>query len=240
LLIAAVDVQRDRIEYEVKAYGIEMESWGIEYDFILGNPNDDLIWQQLDNRLERDFKHQSGVLMNVLLVTIDSGDGYSTDKVYDVCKKNEFKRWFPVKGLSYSVGKPIIPVKPSIAGRQKVKLWLVGTDTAKIKIHNALKDIKENRKMHFPMKYPDYYFNQLTAEKAIFKIDNSGFPHRIWKKVKTRNEALDINVYCLAAISILRPNFESLAQHGPINAPQKNENGEIIVRKMRRTNGIEL
>ena len=48
---------------------------------------------------------------------------------------------------------------------------------------------------------------QLTAEKAIRKwIKNRGTV-REWVKTRDRNEALDLEVYCLAALYILGPSF---------------------------------
>ena len=40
-----------------------------------------------------------------------------------------------------------------------------------------------------------------------------GFPVRYYKKIRERNEALDCFVYNLAALEILNPNFERLAQN---------------------------
>ena len=103
---------------------------------------------------------------------------------------------------------------------------MVGTDTAKQLIFNRLlmKDKSGPGKMHFPMHYTEEYFKQLTTEKAIYKKDASGYTYRKWKKIRPRNEALDIRVYSLAAIGILNPNYKLLKEKGPVKA-------ESIMRK---------
>ena len=66
--------------------------------------------------------------------------------------------------------------------------------------------------MHFPTTYDEQYFKQLTAEKQTTKYRN-GFPYRVWIKLPgARNEALDVNVYALAALEILNPNFDKIAE----------------------------
>ncbi len=55
------------------------------------------------------------------------------------------------------------------------------------------------------------YFKQLTAEKQMIRY-HKGFPSRVWVKTRTRNEALDVRVYAMAALSLLNVNLTSLAK----------------------------
>ena len=55
---------------------------------------------------------------------------------------------------------------------------------------------------HFP-KYGEEYFKQLTAERLVTVKDKRGFPHREWRKLRERNEALDCRIYARAAASAL-------------------------------------
>jgi phage terminase large subunit GpA-like protein len=55
---------------------------------------------------------------------------------------------------------------------------------------------------HFP-KYGEEYFKQLTAERLVTVKDRRGFPHREWRKLRERNEALDCRVYARAAAAAL-------------------------------------
>jgi phage terminase large subunit GpA-like protein len=59
---------------------------------------------------------------------------------------------------------------------------------------------------------------QLTAEKLVTK-HRMGVPHRVWVQTRPRNEGTDLFVYALAALRILRPNLEALAERlGPKTA----------------------
>lgn len=62
---------------------------------------------------------------------------------------------------------------------------------------------------HFPNKngYNNQYFEGLTAEKLVTRY-KQGVPYRVWKKVRKRNEPLDLRVYNTAALEILNPNLE--------------------------------
>ena len=211
ILVAAVDVQHDRLEGEIVAYGAGEESWGIDYFIIPGSPGLSSTWDLLYNKLTGEWKHQNGEYMRVVLALIDAGDGNYTKNVYQFTKKNEVMRWFSCKG-SPTIAAPLVKTKPSIVGTEKAKLYIVGTDTAKQLIYSRLQlqDQSAEGFMHFPKKYTQEYFKQLTAEEAITKTDKSGYSYRKWIKRRNRNEALDIRVYSLAAINILRPNWKGL------------------------------
>ena len=48
VLTAGVDTQDDRMEYEIVGHGHFGETWGIEKGIIMGRPDDDAVWAQLD------------------------------------------------------------------------------------------------------------------------------------------------------------------------------------------------
>ena len=66
--------------------------------------------------------------------------------------------------------------------------------------------------MHFNKKYDEEFFKQLTSEKVV-NTYIKGVAVRKWVKTRARNEALDINVYHLAALSILNPNFKKIKEN---------------------------
>ena len=101
-------------------------------------------------------------------------------------------------------GRPLVS-KPSQGNRLRVLLFTVGVDTAKELIFARLGiDSFGPGYMHFSRKCDDEYFKQLTAEKQVTKF-SKGFPSKVWMKVRARNEALDCEVYALAACTILNP-----------------------------------
>lgn len=49
VLTAAVDVQDNRLEYEIVGWGAEKKSWGIQYGVIMGDPGQMETWTALDD-----------------------------------------------------------------------------------------------------------------------------------------------------------------------------------------------
>jgi len=228
VLIASVDVQDDRLEGEIVAYGEGEESWGIEYFIIHGDPGRRRVWDDLDRKLASTYRHEDDLELRIACTCIDSG-GHFTNQVYAFCKGKEFRRIYAIKGAN-TPGKPIVS-RPSKSNKARIKLFTVGTDTAKELIFSRLK-MKDPGPgyMHFPKGYDDEYFSQLTAEKATTKYTR-GFPHRVWvKKPGQRNEALDIRVYNLAALIILNPMFKKIAESFSRKKKTK-EDPEIVTKK---------
>src|SRR3954466_507723 len=105
VLTAGVDVQEDRLEVEVVAWGETEECWSIEYRTIRGNPAQGEIWYELDAYLARTFDHQSGVRLRIACALIDSG-GHHTKQVYAFCKPRVTRRIYACKGFA-GAGKPL-------------------------------------------------------------------------------------------------------------------------------------
>ena len=61
--------------------------------------------------------------------------------------------------------------------------------------------------VHLPEWVDEEYLAQLTAEKAIRKYVKGRGAVREWVKLRERNEALDLEVYALAALYILGQTF---------------------------------
>lgn len=211
LLTCGVDIQDDRIEGEVKGWGIGEESWGVKPFVIHGKPDQPQVWRDLDNIIFAHYKRDDDVSLGVSCTAIDSG-GHFTDEVYAYVKTRESRRVFAVKGSSQSA-RPIVS-RPTTSNKAKIKLFTVGTDTAKELIYTRLKSTPDQYGyMHFNTQYDASYFDQLTAEKMSTQYDSHGYAKRVWKKVKTRNEALDYTVYNLVALRILNPNFDAIKRN---------------------------
>jgi len=209
VLTAGVDVQDDRVEIEVKAWGKGEESWSVDYVILHGDLSSEKFWKDLDQKLQTNYQHEDGINLAISCTCVDSG-GHFTEQVYKFCKGKELSRIYAIKG-SNVVGRPLVS-RPSKSNKGNVKLFSIGTDTAKQIIYSRLKmDETGSGYMHFPLKYDEEYFNQLTAERATTRYTR-GFPHRVWVKDRARNEVLDATVYCMAALAILNPNFEKIAQ----------------------------
>jgi len=232
ILTCGVDIQDDRIEGEIKAWGDKEESWGVLLFVFHGRPSLTKVWEDLDDTILNTYKREDGTLLRVSCTCIDSG-GHFTDDVYKYCKRRAANRVFAIKGSSVA-GKPIVS-RPTTSNKQKVKLFSVGTDTAKELIYSRLQiEDYGNGYMHFNKSFDEEYFKQLTAEK-IATVYHKGFAKREWRKTRARNEALDITVYNLAALAILNPNFKAIKNKiakqkeikKPKNKPQQKKRGWV-------------
>lgn len=209
-ITAGVDVQDDRLEAEVIGWGVGQESWSLQYHVLHGDPAQNKVWEDLDNVLSQTIQTSDGRTLPVACACVDSG-GHQTQRVYEYCKAREYRRIYAIKGAS-QMGKPLVS-KFSKANKLRVKLFSIGTDTAKQMIYSRLKIHQPGPGYcHFPADYPEEYFKQLTAERIQTKFVN-GHPTRIWVMPKgRRNEALDCRVYSMAALHILNPNLDRLAK----------------------------
>ena len=128
VLTCGIDVQDDRVEYEVVGWGAGEESWSIDYVRLYGDLSRPDIWNILAGKLRQSYRRHDGVLMNLAQVCMDSG-GHFTDEVYAFSRKHGTGWLIPIKGASQS-GKPIATF-PKTKNKKGVYLTLVGTDTAK-------------------------------------------------------------------------------------------------------------
>lgn len=215
VLTAAVDVQDNRLEYEIIGWGLGRESWGIRYGIIMGDPGHEEVWNELDMILDKTFKRKDGVELKIMTTCIDSGGHYTTE-VYEFCKKREFKRVWAIKGQGGS-GIPFI-MRPKRRNDAGIWLFNLGVDVGKDTVMSRLKiQDKGPGYCHFPLDdgrgYDDSYFNGLTSERRVVRY-KKGKPVIHWEKKSSgvRNEPLDLRVYATAAFEILNPPLEIIKQ----------------------------
>lgn len=215
VLTCGVDVQDDRLEAEVVAWGSDdKESWSIAYHVFWGDPSDKRTWLQLSDLLEQDFKHEWGFTMKIAATAIDSG-GHHTSDVYQFVRENKLKRVFATKGMA-GEGRAIVsaPMRRR-TGRDKrpVDLYLVGVDPAKALLYQRLRMNEHGPGYcHFPKRdeYSQTHFKNLTAEKC-YVVYRNGFPVKRWILPDgQRNEQLDCRILSMASLTILNPIFSSI------------------------------
>ncbi|GJD31488.1 hypothetical protein PMNALOAF_2747 [Methylobacterium adhaesivum] len=199
-IVCGVDIQDDRFEVEWIGWGSDDESWSLDYAVRYGDPNNPSFWEQLDHALLREFPHPAGIDMRVEAACIDSG-GHFTQQVYDFARPRLGRKVYAIKGIG-GPGKPIWPPKGTKNAAKKITVFVLGVDQAK-DLHYKRLGVKEPGPgyCHFPNRepYEKPYFDGLTAEKAILKVDRRGFTQKEWIKDRVRNEPLDCRVYGIAA-----------------------------------------
>lgn len=214
VLTAGADVQDDRIECEIVGWGIGWENWSIDYAVFMGDTARDFVWEQLDQYLLTTWLHETDTRMRPVVSCIDSG--YRANKVYQFCKKREFRGIFPIKG-SDGWGKGYID-RPRARNKDGVYPFRAWVDEIKSKVYS---DLQVNERgpgyCHFPEKvvYDSHYFRMLTSERLITSKRSAGHRKLMWELPKgRRNEALDCRCYAVSALTILNPNMEVLHNQG--------------------------
>jgi phage terminase large subunit GpA-like protein len=210
---AAVDVQGNRLEYEIIGAGADRETWGIEYGKIIGDPERDEVWESLKQKLSTTFKRKDGVILDIVCCTIDHR--HKGSRVRNFIRTCGRGRVWPVYGYS---GTQSLLVVPHQNKHYRMILFSVNTDAGKDELFARLrvKDMGPGY-LHFPKgcgyeNTPQGFFDQLTAEERRIRYKN-GFPESFyWKDVNKRNEAIDLRVYFLAAMDILKPSWEAIAK----------------------------
>lgn len=230
-LTAGADVQKDRIELEIVAWGRNRESWSVNYLVLPGDTATDVPWNALDQVLNEHFeKEGSGGDLPIKALCIDTG--FQTQQVYTWARRHPMSRVFPIKGrddLQSVVGQPK-SVDITLAGkriRRGVKLWPVGVSVIKSELYSWLRLQKPTNPtesyppgfMHFP-EYGEDYFLMLTAEQLVSKTVK-GFIHYEWQKIRDRNEALDCRAYARAAASIVGIDRYTDRHWNQLGAPEE-------------------
>lgn len=222
VLTCGVDTQNDRLEYEVVGWGHYGENWGIKKGIIMGDPNDDVVWERLDDVLDHVYYFADGRGLAISMTMVDSG-GLKTQSVYRHCRDRLQKRVFAIKGQGgdgVPFTRPPSKVKIVVNGKAIGQTWLysLGVDAGKADIFGSLKVQEPGPKYcHFPKGsergYDLAFFNGLLSEKLVMKSER-GRTKWAWEKIKghERNEALDCRNYALAALRVLDPDMDAVEQ----------------------------
>lgn len=72
-LTAGADVQKDRIEVDVWAWGRGLESWLVDHVVIEGGPDRHDAWSELTALLDRSWPHERGAHLRIARLGIDTG-----------------------------------------------------------------------------------------------------------------------------------------------------------------------
>ena len=220
LLTLGVDTQDDRFEYEVVGHGHFGETWSIMRGVILGRPDDDEAWAELDLIIDRIFRFENGVGLPISTTFIDEG-GHFTQEVRIHCLQRQGKKVFAIKGRGGSdIPYTSPPKKQKIVYRRRIvaTCWVfeIGVDAGKEIIMDNLKvQTPGKRYCHFPKRdeYGKDYFKGLLSEHLVYKKDRKTNPW-VWEKIvgHERNEPLDCRNYALAGAKALQPDYDALEQ----------------------------
>lgn len=208
-LVMTVDVQDDRLEYQVTGWGPKLEAYVIEVRQIYGNPREDEVWEHLDKARANTYLHPDGRRFRITACGVDSG-GHATDQVYRYCNRRKSQRVVALRGASN-------PMKSYMSkSKKKSNLYIIDTNVAKDWVYSVLKKGDEKNAampegpstIHFPNAVDAEYFRQLLSEekKTTWRRGKKQFHYEV-KKGVSRNEALDLMVYAYALFRWICPTM---------------------------------
>jgi phage terminase large subunit GpA-like protein len=214
LLTAGADVQKDRIEVSVWAFGRGKTCWLVEHRVLMGDTAREAVWQRLADLLAETWTHATGAQIPLTRLALDTG--FATQEAYAFVRRVRDSRVMAVKGVAKGaalIGTPTA-VDVTLAGRKLrrgVKVFSVAVGIAKRELYDHLRLAPEVAEDGVRPDYPAGYVHlpkidaeflqQLCAEQLVTRRDRHGFAVREWQKMRERNEALDCYVYARAAAS---------------------------------------
>lgn len=208
-----VDVQHDRLAVTVWAIGRGEEMWLAYWGELYGQT---IVahagaWIELEQLMQRTVLHSTGSPLAIEAVTIDCGDGNTSDAVYAFVRKHhrQDRQVLATKGAPDDVGrieiwKPPAPVDPNRSGtkasRYGVKVHTIGTAKAKDLVLGGAMGNGRVRltgngpaRMHWYKGVRDDFFEQMLSEIKIPARDNPRL--KKWRpRTDRRNEVLDCTV----------------------------------------------
>jgi phage terminase large subunit GpA-like protein len=237
VITAAVDVQDDRLEAEAVGWGRGLENWGIERVTIRGDTSGRMVWDDLDRWLAGGWYRSNGDRQYIAAAGIDAL-GHRTEEVYNFCKPREARRIYPF----YGRGGDGLPILGRVVRRHRTGVWLfpIGSDTCKDEIlAGLLVEEVGPRYSHFPAvaEYDEEFFKQLAAEsKVLVYKDNR--PAFKWRKLRERNEALDIRQINRAVLDLILASVNLDEMTDPYMASPADYNAPAKLRRVSK--GVQL
>lgn len=202
ILACGVDVQGDRIEWHLRAFGRDGRAHTVDYGVIAHAIATDAGRAALDALLRRAWRNMSGRDAMIDRLAIDQG-AYTAD-VESWARRHPQTRVVMVKGASSAIA-PLYAVQKSLrrrdgtVRRRQKQAYLVNVSALKASLYAALRqDDPEGRGYQsFAPGLGEDFYRQLTAERRVVKRNRAGVMQSTWELVTptSRNEVLDTALY---------------------------------------------
>jgi phage terminase large subunit GpA-like protein len=212
LITGGVDVQKNRLELQLVAWGYGMEGWSFYHDQFIGATADvnGPAWSNLLAFAKKRFKIPgAGTEVRISRIGVDAsynpnkeaslGDEnlrMETNAVYAFCKRYP-SVFVPVRGVDGQVADGQVVQKRSKA--YGIDYYIVDVTAIKQELFEHIDRRNGRHAMHFSKWYPDEFFRQFLSEIYVER-DNGKMGY---KKIYERNETLDTFIYARAAMNII-------------------------------------
>jgi phage terminase large subunit GpA-like protein len=226
VLAMGADVQGDRIEAEIVAWGANFESWSIAYEVLPGEPTGREVWDDLLELYRATWTHESGVKMRPVALCVDSG-AYS-QHVYEFVRRARDRGIIPIKGAPGMTRDAIHGDTRQLMKRAARRMHngrppeILGVDAIKRTLYHHLSAAPgAPGYCHFPTDRSEEYFLQLTGERLVSVAHRNKRSEYRWVPVHSAVEALDCRVYAYAALLLSRAGVATIEKAtGQQNPPE--------------------
>lgn len=245
-ITAGVDVQADRIEVYHRGWGVGEESWLLGHEKASGDTTTAVPWEALDELVWKEFATEDGEVVTAIATGIDSG--HATESVLRWGTPRLRRGVYILKGGS-DLGRPLVGKKPTVSGKGRGRIWMVGTDTSQGRFYGQLRIMSPGPGfIHLPDWIDDDQIGQMTAEvKKSVKSKNKWVKRWVLPR-GLHNEAADCMRYAdvarelgnlsLARLAKLAARRQVAAPDAPVDAegaePQEQQPPPAPAPKRRR------
>ncbi|MGF7178428.1 phage terminase large subunit family protein [Azospirillum doebereinerae] len=226
ILTAGLDVQKDRIEIFVWAWGPDLQCWLVDVIVLPGNPYEAGVWTQASEAIQGRWLHASGV--ELALAKVGADTGFATTQVEAWARKHP-GLVIPVKGAS-TLGAPAFAwssVRESTPNGKRrkrgLRLGMVGGHALTLELYGRLSleaptDEQRAEGARHPAGF--VHLSKLATEEVCKQLvgDQWMEDRGEWKKVHA-TEALDGWKYARASLIALGVDRWSPARWAQLAAP---------------------
>lgn len=213
IVVCGVDVQKNNLFVDVKAFSANGATWTLDF-FSIDGPTEvfDGVWDKLADYINNTvFESDTGDKYRIAITLVDSG--HYTDYVYAFAARFS-SGVYASKGMDWIKNGETYQVF-NRATLERIGLPLayhVNTGKLKDRISSALNLLRWNENENQPEWYPNFaddfhddYFKMFESEEKVEVIDKmtNQWIKTVWRaKFGAPNHGFDTYVYCLAALEI--------------------------------------
>ena len=198
IVTIGIDVQGDRVEWQLVGWGREFRRYVIDYGVIPGHITDQVCQERLDAILRQLWSNEAGRRIAIDMAAID-GNAWTED-VWAFARRHPKSKLIMVRGRAEDTAPRLAKVKKERNDRTGKLLkyagrfYNFGASVMKMALYRDLakEDPAKAGYVFFPRGLEDEYFRQLTAESRKSEKRRDGFTVYRWVKDPGQaNEALD-------------------------------------------------
>ncbi|BAH39291.1 phage terminase GpA family protein [Gemmatimonas aurantiaca T-27] len=213
LITISVDVQIDRVEYQVMGFGAGLEWWLIEWGRLEGDPGKGRpgrapVWTELEDVLNRDWVDADGVCYDPKAIAIDAG--YLQEHVRAFCARFTTKDGVrPIHTMGRAGrARPLLekPKAETTRRRRRARKpsYIIGTDTMNDLLYARFRIEQPGPGyLHTPTDrdIDQAWYDQIYNE-SLQEVVERGLRVKKWLPVNedAPNEAIDLTRGCYAAL----------------------------------------